>query len=341
MTTLSESGEQGKAAALLGRTAGQLQGLTLLPVIVLVFIIGAFTTNGSFLTVSNLISVGKLSTALAVVVVAECIILIAGKIDLSLQSIFGLAPTVGAWLATSQAVGGSGLNLDPFLAMAATIAVGALVGMVNAVLVAYVRLNAFILTLAMLILLQGVQLGITSGKTLYDLPLPMLWIGSATFLGVPVDIWAAVLVFVVGGIVLRQTRYGRSLYAVGGRALAARAAGINDRLVLSAAFIMGGALAAFGGLILTANLTAVSSTQGNNLIFSVFAAAVIGGVSLNGGKGGLLGALTGVILIALITNILTLSGFEPFWIDAASGLIIVIALLIARFTTGEAEDEDA
>jgi simple sugar transport system permease protein len=341
MTTVSEPRERPNAFALLRRTAGQLQGLTLLPVIVLVFVIGAFTTNGSFLTVSNLISVGKLSTALAVVVVAECIILIAGKIDLSLQSIFGLAPTVGAWLATSHAVGGSGLNLDPYLAMAATIAVGALVGAVNAFLVAYVRLNAFILTLAMLILLQGVQLGITSGKTLYDLPAPMLWIGSATLLGVPVDIWTAILVFVIGGIVLRQTRYGRSLYAVGGRALAARAAGINDRLVLSVAFIIGGALAAFGGLILTANLTAVSSTQGNNLIFSVFAAAVIGGVSLNGGRGGLLGALTGVILIALITNILTLSGFEPFWIDAASGLIIVIALLIARFTTGEAEDEDA
>ncbi|MCU1525772.1 MAG: ATPase [Microbacteriaceae bacterium] len=341
MTTVSEPRERPNAFALLRRTAGQLQGLTLLPVIVLVFVIGTFTTNGSFLTVSNLISVGKLSTALAVVVVAECIILIAGKIDLSLQSIFGLAPTVGAWLATSHAVGGSGLNLDPYLAMAATIAVGALVGAVNAFLVAYVRLNAFILTLAMLILLQGVQLGITSGKTLYDLPAPMLWIGSATLLGVPVDIWTAILVFVIGGIVLRQTRYGRSLYAVGGRALAARAAGINDRLVLSVAFIIGGALAAFGGLILTANLTAVSSTQGNNLIFSVFAAAVIGGVSLNGGRGGLLGALTGVILIALITNILTLSGFEPFWIDAASGLIIVIALLIARFTTGEAEDEDA
>jgi simple sugar transport system permease protein len=339
MSVISAGRLVGSRAAL-GSVFSRAQGLTLVPVICVVFVVGIFTTNGAFLTTSNFLSIGQLSSELAVVVVAACLVLICGKIDLSLQSTFGLAPTIGVWLATSSAVGGSGLGLNPYLAMAVAVLVGCVVGAVNALLIAYVRLNAFILTLAMLILLQGIQLGITSGKTLYDLPPPMLWLGEATFAGIPVGVWTAGLVFAIFGFILRRTTYGRSVYAVGGRALSARAAGISDRLVLSSVFVIAGGLAAFGGLMLTARLTAVSSNQGSNIIFAVFAAAVIGGVSLNGGKGGLLGALTGVILLALINNILTLSGFEPFWIDAASGLIIVIALLIARFSSGEAEEDE-
>lgn len=340
MTTVdiadSATGEHSRA-----RVLGQFRELALLPAIVLAVVVGALVVGDKFLTVSNFLSIGQESSELAIVVVAESLILIVGRIDLSLQSIYGLAPTVGVWLAVPAATGGSGARLDPFLAILITLLVGAVIGVLNGLMVAHIRLNAFILTLAMLIFLEGVQLGITSGKTLYQLPASMLWFGTASWLGVPVDIWIAAIVYLIVGLALRYTSFGRSVYAVGGRALSARAAGINDRLVVVTVFLIGGAFAAFAGLMLTARLTAVSSNQGNNVIFSVFAAAVIGGVSLNGGKGRIVGALTGVVLLGLITNILTLSGMQPFWIDAASGLIILLALFIARFTSGEADEAAA
>ena len=317
----------------------QFRELALLPAIIVIIIVGTVATP-AFMTVSNFVTIGQESSELAVLVVAESLIILAGKIDLSVQSTYALAPTIGVWLAVPAASGGLGVRLNPYLAMAACLAVGAVIGALNGVMVAHIRLNAFITTLAMLILLQGVQLGVTSGADLYNLPKPMLWLGSGQWASVPVNIWIAAIISVIVGLILRYTSYGRAIYAVGGRALSARAAGISDRAVVMSVFVVGGVLAAFAGLMLTARLTAVSSDQGSNVIFSVFAASVIGGISLNGGRGRLLGAITGVILLGLISDLLTLVGFQPFWIDAASGAIIVIALIIARFTSGEAEEAD-
>lgn len=319
--------------------AGRYREFALLPVIILAVLVGTVTTHGQFLTVSNFESLGQESAALAVITAAEVLVMLAGLMDLSLQSIYGLAPTIGAWIATSVADGGSGWMVNPYLAILVMLIIGLAVGLLNGALVAYVGLNAFIITLAMLILLAGVQLGIPHGQTIFDLPGPMLWIGGASVFGVPVIIFVALAVYALIGAVLRYTYFGRSIYAVGGQRMAARAAGINDKRILLAVFGLAGCIAAFGGLMLTSSLTAVSPDQGNNVIFSVFAAAVIGGVSLQGGKGRLAGALIGVILLGLISNILTLVGFQAFWVDAASGLIIVIALLIARFSAGIADSD--
>jgi simple sugar transport system permease protein len=337
---MKQRNSPGGARGLIGRyreLAGKYRELALLPAIVLLVIIGVATTQGEFFTGSNFISLGQESAALAVITVGEVIVMLAGLMDLSLQSTYGLAPTIGAWLCTSAVHGGSGLMVNPFLAMLIIPVLGILIGVINGILVAYVRLNAFIITLAMLILLAGVQLGIPNGQTIFDLPGPMLWFGAAKWFGLPVIIIMSLMVYVLLGGVLRYTYFGRSIYAVGGRRMAARAAGINDKRVLLSVFALAGCIAAFGGLLLTSSLTAVSPGQGNNVIFSVFAAAVIGGVSLNGGKGRLIGALIGVVVLTMISNILTLVGFQAFWIDAASGLIIVIALLVARFSSGVAD----
>ncbi len=311
-----------------------LRELTLIPAIILAVIAGSLISD-AFLTTDNFLNILQQSSELSVLVIAESLILIAGKFDLSLESVVGLAPMLGAWLIlTDTTYGGSGFGLNVYLAMAIVLAVGALVGFVNGFLVVRLRLNAFIVTLAMLILLRGVTLGITNGKTLFDLPPAFLYLGTAKWVGVPVSIWVAGLLYLFFGLFLRYHRIGRALYAIGGSAEAARAAGIRVERITWGVFVVGGLLAAVAGLMLTGRIASVVASQGQNMIFYVFAAAVIGGISLNGGRGRLVGALTGVLLLGILQNVLTLSQIAAFWIDAAYGAIILVALILARVTGG-------
>lgn len=306
-----------------------IRELALLPVIVLLLVIGAFV-NPAFMTANNFINVAQQSAALGTVVVAETLILLTGKFDLSLQSTYGLAPMVGAWLIVSKDGQGLGTEWNPFIGIAIVLLVGLIVGTINGFLVIKLGFNAFIFTLAMLILLAGIQVGIVNGRTIYHLPDAYIYLGSQSFLSVPVSVWVTGVIFLCAALFLRYHRVGRAIYAIGGNTEAARAAGIQvDRIRISV-FIVGGLLAALAGLMTAGQVVAVTANQGNNLIFSVFAAAVIGGISLDGGRGRMVGALTGVILLALVTNILVLSQIQTFWIDAATGLIILIALALAR-----------
>jgi simple sugar transport system permease protein len=267
------------------------------------------------------------------------LILLAGKFDLSLESVVGLAPMLGAWLIIKNVeIGGSGVGLVWWLAIPVVLLTGGVVGAINGFLIVRLRLNAFIVTLAMLILLRGVQLGTTSGKTLFDLPSEYLYLGSGKWMGIPMSIWIAATLYVVFGLFLRYYRLGRALYAIGGNAEAARVAGIRVDRVLWGTFIVAGMLAALAGLMLTGRIASVVPSQGQNMIFYVFAAAVIGGISLNGGKGRLLGALTGVLLLGILQNVLTLAEIPAFWIDAVYGAIILIALVVSRVTGGTAEE---
>ncbi len=312
--------------------------LTLLPAIVLALVAGSFVSS-AFLTTGNLLNILQQSSELSVVVIAESLILIAGKFDLSLESIIGLSPMIGAWLIVKDpSAGGSGVGLNGYAAVAVVLASGALVGAVNGALVVRMRLNAFIVTLAMLILLRGITLGLTNGQTLVGLPATFLYLGTARWFGVPVSIWVAALLYLVFGLFLRYHRIGRAIYAIGGNPEAARAAGIRVERVTWGVFIVGGLLSALAGLMLTGRIASVVSSQGQNMIFYVFAAAVIGGISLNGGRGRLLGALTGVLLLGILQNVLTLAQFAAFWIDAAYGGIILVALILARVTGGAAQE---
>jgi simple sugar transport system permease protein len=217
-------------------------------------------------------------------------------------------------------------------------AVGALVGLVNGLLVVRLRLNAFIVTLAMLILLRGVTLGITDGKTLFDLPDSFLYLGSGKILTVPVSIWVAGVLYLLFGLFLRYHGVGRALYAIGGNAEAARVAGVRVERITWGVYIVAGMLAALAGLMLTGRIASAVSSEGQNMIFYVFAASVIGGISLNGGRGRLLGALTGVLLLGILQNVLTLAQVPAFWIDAAYGAIILVSLILARVSGGTTQD---
>jgi simple sugar transport system permease protein len=307
----------------------------LIPVLIVVFIVGALV-HKAFLTPSNIIlNILQQSAVLSLLVIAESLILISNNFDLSLESIVGLAPMVAAWLICPVEMHGSGFGLPPLVALLVLFAIGALIGALNGLLVVKLRLNAFIVTLAVLILLRGITLGVTKGATLFNLPREFVWLGSGTLLQIPISVWVAVILFILTELFLKFHHVGRAIYAIGGNAEAARAAGIRIERIQIGLYIVGGMLAALAGLMLSGRMASVTAGQGQNLIFNVMAAAVIGGISLNGGRGNAVGAFTGVLLLGTVSNILILSQIPSFWIDASFGLIIVVALLLSRLTSNE------
>jgi simple sugar transport system permease protein len=303
--------------------------LTLVPVIIVLMIAGAIV-NPVFFTPSNLINVAQGGADLGMVVVAESLILLTGKFDISLQGTFGLAALLGAWLVAPKLSSGLGTQWSPYVGLLIVLGVGLAVGTFNGFLVIKANFNAFIFTLAMSILLTGLQLGWLGGQTVYNLPEAFIYLGAESWFGVPVAVWVTVATFIGAAIFLRYHRVGRAMYAIGGNLEAARAAGIKVDRIRIGVFMVASVLAAVGGLMQAGRVTAVTAGQGSNLIFGVFAAAVIGGISLDGGRGRMIGALTGVILLSLVTNILTLSNISSTWIDAVDGAIILIALGLAR-----------
>jgi len=334
------------AAAVAGRRRGliggriplaRLRDLALVPAILIIAVVGQIVSP-VFLQPDNLLNVLQTMSETALLVLAETMILIVKKMDLSLESTMGLAPGVAAWLVVPVGAG-HGLGLLPGgWAIPVTLAVGALVGVINAMLIIRFGLNGFIVTLGMLIVLRGALTGISGGQTFFHLPPSMLYLGTTEWFGVPASIWICLTLFAVAIVVLGWTSFGRSLYAIGGNVDAAKAAGVRTDRVLWIVIVTGSVLAALAGLLLSGRLASVASAQGNGYIFTVFAAAVIGGISLNGGKGTMFGAFTGILLLFMIQNVLTLAGIPAQWIGALNGLIILAALIVSRITSGKVQD---
>lgn len=323
-----------------GMTMTVLRQVTLLPALVALLIVGSIVSP-AFLTGSNLTGIGQQISALGVVVVGEAIILLTGGMDLSLESTYGLAPMAAAWLIAPKNAYGLGTDLAPVLGLLVVVVIGIGVGLINGLLIVKGRLNGFIVTLAMTIVLEGLQNGIVKGQSLFDLPSAFTWLGAAQIGSVPVSLIACALIFVGVGVFLRYHRSGRAIYALGGNLNAARAAGIDVDRVRIGCYVAGSVLAAIGGLMEAGRVSAVTSTQGygEGIIFPVFAAAVIGGVSLKGGRGNMVGAASGVILLGIVQNILNLANVSSYWIDAINGSVILIALVIARIVGGQATAE--
>ncbi|MBR7837596.1 ABC transporter permease [Actinospica durhamensis] len=330
------------AAPLLGGRRGPaalgfIREAALLPVLAVILVVGALVSP-VFLTTTNLISgVGQQVSALGVTVVGESLILLIGGMDLSLESTYGLAPMIAAWLIVPASAFGSGLMLNPYLGILIVIGIGAAVGLVNGLLIVKARLNGFIVTLGMTILLAGLQNGSVQGQSPYQLPAAFAYIGTEYLGEVPVALVVAAVVFIAAGLFLRYHRTGRAIYAIGGNPQAARAAGIRVDRIKIGVYVAGSMLAALGGLIEAGRVSSVTGAQGyqEGIIFSVFAAAVIGGVSLQGGKGTMLGAASGVVLLGLVQNIINLSQAPNYWQYAINGGVILFALVLARIVGGE------
>ena len=335
------AGDATKGSWLRSMNVGMLREVALLPVLVVLLIVGT-VASPAFLTVSNFAGIGQQSAALGVVVVGESLILMIGGMDLSLEGTYGLAPMVAAWLIVPIAAFGAGTDLNPYLGLLILIAVGATVGLVNGLLIVKGRLNGFIVTLGMTIVLAGLQNGIVKAQSLFNLPQAFGYLGAAYWGQVPVSLVVAVIIFVLVGLFLRYHRTGRAIYAVGGNPGAARAAGIKIDRIKIGVYVAGSVLAAIGGLMEAGRVSAVTGQQGyqEGIIFNVFAAAVIGGVSLKGGRGNMIGAASGVILLGIVQDILDLANVSNYWIEAIDGVVILFALFLARIVGGESTAEE-
>jgi len=313
--------------------------LSLVPVLLVLAVIG-FIVSPAFLTADNLTGVAQQSTELSLLVLAEALILIAGRMDLSLESTIGLAPCLAMWLVLPSHGGRfHGLGALPtWTAIPACLLIGALIGAVIGFAILKLRLNGFIVTLGALTALRGLQVAISQGQSIVEVPSSFSYLGSHSWLGVPAPIWICAALYVVGGATLAWLRHGRALYAIGGNSEAARTAGIRVDRTVWVVLIIGSTLAAFAGVLYTGHYGSVAADQGSGWIFQVFAATVIGGVSLNGGRGTLFGALTGVLTLQLVVNVMTLAGVPPLWNQFLNGAIIIVALIISRFASGEKQE---
>jgi simple sugar transport system permease protein len=321
-------------------TLRRLRDFSLIPVILLLLLVG-FIVSPNFLTGSNMLAVLQQSTELSLLVLGETLVLIAGRMDLSLESTIGVAPVLAVWLVLPAHGGrfnGLGTGLPGWTAIPLCLLIGAIIGAVNGLVILKVRINAFILTLGMLITLRGLQVGVSGGNSIFELPSSFTYLGRAAWLGVPVSVWVCGLLFAIGIVLLSWYRHGRALYAIGGNADASRAAGIRTDRLLLIAFIAASTLAALAGILYVGHYGSISASQGSGWIFQVFAATVIGGVSLNGGRGSMFGALTGVVALQLILNVMNFAHVPPVWDQLLDGVIILAALIVSRFSSGEAQD---
>lgn len=302
-------------------------GFTMYPVLLVIVIIGAFVAP-SFLTAINLVNILEQVSVLGLTTIGLTFVVLIGRLDLSLEGIVGFAPMLAAVMLVPAVAGGLGVELPAWSGLFIALGTAGLIGVFNGFMVVKVGLNPFISTLGLLVLLRGGVLIVSSGRSIYSPGEALTFLGSTTVYGIPLSVIVFVVVAIIVGVVFQFHRYGRALYAVGGNEEAARAAGINVDRVIWSAFIFAALLAGLAGVLMTGRLDSAVTTQGQGIIFSAFAAAVIGGVSLGGGKGTIIGVVGGVLLIGVINNLLTLAQVPSFYVQASTGAVIVVAAIL-------------
>lgn len=307
-------------------------GFTMYPVLVLLLIVGALIAP-RFLTVVNIINILEQVSVLGLTTIGLTFVLLIGRLDLSLEGIVGFAPMLAAIMLVSASAGGIGTELPGWMGVVIALCAAGLIGAFNGFLVIRIGLNPFISTLGMLVLLRGGILIISDGRSIYSPGKAFTYLGSGKLLGIPVSVLVFVVVAIVVGLILQYHRYGRALYAIGGNEDAARAAGIKVDRVIWSAFFFGSLLAGLAGILLTGRLDSAVTTQGQGIIFSAFASAVIGGVSLGGGRGTIIGVVSGVLLIGVINNLLTLAQVPSFYVQASTGAVIIVAAVLTTIAS--------
>jgi ribose transport system permease protein len=274
-----------------------------------------------FLTQTNLLNVGLATSVAALLAAGQTYVIILAEIDLSVGAMLGFTAIVTAL--TLQ-------NHGLVAALCAGLAVGAGVGLINGLLVTKTRMPSFIATLASMSVLSGLTLQLTSGNPVSVTNYDFQGIGQARFAQVPVPVWIMLAVFAVFGFILARTRFGRFVYATGDNEEAARLSGIRTQRVKILAFVISGLLAALGGFILTARLSTAEPTAGTGLELEAIAAVIIGGTSLAGGRGNLLGTLVGALVLGVIDNGMNLLDVSPFLQNVVKGLVILLAVFLDR-----------
>jgi putative xylitol transport system permease protein len=291
-----------------------------------------------FLTEKNLINVLRQTSINGLLSIGMTFVILTGGIDLSVGSILAFGGIVGASL-SSPSFGTFGGHVYPTLfAFAAAIVSGLLLGMFNGALVAKWRIPPFVVTLGMLSMARGLTYIYTDGMPIPNLDKKFLVIGQGMMLGIPVPVIIFGVSLIISWIILYRTRFGRYVYAVGGNEKTARISGVNTKRIILAVYTISGFFAALGGLILTARTTAGLPQAGLSYELDAIAAVVIGGTSLSGGQGTLIGTLFGVLIMGVVNNGLDLLGVSSYYQQLFKGAIIVLAVLVDMLQKGEVSD---
>jgi ribose transport system permease protein len=298
-----------------------------LEVLLLTILTSSFGSGGfesTFLNWSNLSQVIRALSFIAIMGVGQAVVIITGGIDLAVGSVLGLSGVVVAVL----------LNMNAGIpaTVLAGVAVGLLAGTVNGLVITRAKLPPFIVTLGMMSIARGLAFAITGGETIRSLPPEFLALGQGEILGLPIPILVMAVLAAGAGYLLKATTWGRYVYAIGGNEEAALLSGVDVRRVKVAVYALCGLAAGIAGVLFTSRFGVGQSTAGLGYELDVVAAAVIGGVSLTGGRGTILGVIIGSLLMGILRNGLVLLNVSAYWQQVAIGLVIILAVILDRRT---------
>jgi len=296
-----------------------------LSLVIVMVLLGAFVALQApqFLSRANLVQVSVLASIIGIAAVGQAIVVLTRNVDLSVEAIIGLVAFAVADLL-------AGRTLSEPAAIGVGLGLGLVLGIGNGILVSVGKVPAIVATLGTLSIYRGLLLVLAGGKqvTLTDLPEGYTSISRADIAGVPVFVVLAVVIVVIAAILLRQTRFGRQVYAVGSNPEAAAVIGIRAGLVTFAAFAACGLLAGVAGILWGMEFGTVNASSATGVTLSVIAAVVVGGVNIFGGSGTVVGAGLGALFLAFIQNALILLRLSQFWLQAIYGIVILVAVLL-------------
>ena len=291
----------------------------LVAVLIVAVLVGL--SSDRFLTVGNLRNILLQVSIVSLISIGSTLVIIVGGIDLSPGSAIALLTMILASLIKF-------VGLPTPLSLLAVVIIGGLLGLWNGVLTAYLRIPAFITTVASMSIFRGLAFMFNKGSPIFSVSQPLTVMFYGTLLGIPLVFFYIIFFFALAAFMMRYAELGREIYAVGGNMAAARYSGINVKRITMAAFVMAGVMAGFGSVLMAARLNSGSPNYGVGMELSAIAAAVIGGASLEGGKGNVFATLFGALTITIVHNGLNLHAAPTSVQEIVVGLIIMFAVFI-------------
>jgi ribose transport system permease protein len=291
-------------------------------ILILVLIVGgAIMTAASqvFLTWPNLEAILLGLSVEGPIVVGMAILLVSGGLDLSVGSTLAFTGVVVGLLTVA--------GVPALIAIVLSLLAALAVGMANGLLIAKMKMNPFIITLGMMITVRGLLLIIARGRAVLNLPASFTVVGQGKFLGVQYPIYVVIILTVVGDFLLRNTRFFRQNYYVGGKEQAARLSGIKVDFIKIFNYCLVAVISGVSGLMITARFGSSSLTVGSGIELRVLTAAIIGGASFSGGEGSVLGAMLGALFMGVLANALNLLGVDVYWQNLVTGLMLILAVV--------------
>ncbi len=310
----------------------------------LIVIIAVFSfLSPYYFSLSNFLTMASHVAIFGILAIGMLLVILNGGIDLSVGSTLGLAGCIAGFLMQGVTLSSFGVILYPpvWAVVVITCAIGAVVGAVNGVLVAYLKVPAFVASLGVLYVARGIALLMTNGLTYNNLGgRPELgntgfdWLGFNRLAGIPIGVIVLAVLAIICGIVLSRTAFGRWLYASGGNERAADLSGVPVKRVKVIVYVLSGVCAAIAGLVLSSQLTSAGPTAGTTYELTAIAAVVIGGAALTGGRGTVRGTMLGAFVIGFLSDGLVIIGVSAYWQTVFTGAVIVLAVLMNSIQYG-------